>query len=172
MQAPVVPIKPAEFAEIHNKNLSLDEYKTLRVSASHFQALEVLMAGNIRAMTYLRCIHYGATHEDILDFADNSEMKRESFLSSCESVFDSMVRYYVGPGVSLKDAFIAKLLNIPNGSTTYKKIPALREILQHTTIEDLAYTWQQLTPRMNERTFLRYVASGIAPEDAIKLLHH
>ena len=174
MTTPVVKIKLKEFAEVHSKNLSLDEYKALRASASHQQALEVLMAGNVRAATYLRCIHFGEIHEDILDFADNRAMKRRSPFSLTPGIsdFDSLVRDYVGPGVSLKAAFIAKLNGIPNGSTVYHNIPSLREVLQQTTIEELALAWQQLTPRMNERTFLRYVAGGTPPEKALTLLHH
>lgn len=174
MTTPVVNIKPKEFDEVHKKDLSLDEYKKLREGASHSQALEVLMAGNIRYASYLRCRHYGETHEDILDFADNSDMKRKASFSLTPgaSVFDTMVRDYVGPGVSLKDAFVARIHGIPNGSTVYKNVPYLREVLEYTTIENLVATWQQLTPRMNERTFLRYVAGGTPPDEAITLLHH
>ena len=139
MTTPVVRIKPMEFVEVSDKELSLDEYKALRESASHSQALEVLLAGNIRFVSYLRCRHYGETHEDILDFADNSDMKKKASFSLTPglSIFDTMVRDYVGPGVSLKDAFIARMHGIPNGNTVYKNIPFLREVLEYTTIENL-----------------------------------
>lgn len=177
MLTPEVNITSEQLFEILRLSLSMDEYKLLRSVLDHQRSIEVLMAGNIKARSYLVCHEYGESHETILRIAASDGMQGRvlfTLLDSNVSPFDELVDEYIGrPHITLEIAAVAHKFGISYARfpRSVKRTATLSAMLERATIYEITDAWVLLEDKNYGRWFRWLVAHGTPPQEAVMLVN-